>query len=456
MSSEMIWIIIVLILALLLLVVFGKPALDWIGQTVGGFGKQAEVSFSDCDLDRIQNEFDECPCIQRGETPHKDLLGCPVGTTYETSVMDRSTCFQYPSSKSSGTFVAECDGTNEECKTAKTKCDTLAGTVVAEAKKTGEVATNGDLELTSFVVGNQESNDLRMGFDLGNNKNTERVALSGRISNGGSATILHSFTVRYYICKTSDQTLCSIKRVYPDESLSGTPVNSLNVGVGTGLTVGNTIDIPKSFIELGGDADYCEADNECYLKVMIDADNKLSEPNEDNNERLQFVALENVKKRELPFTKLQIVTIIDDGTDGGIIDEYRLSDPWPRENILASRGSSVDGDLPSTKPTDGSCWVFTVDKDNFDDNVGAGEVTEGTVISTTDGKPLTLKDKYIGSAGSVVEDVFSSDIQWKAKPDGSLICSQGDWNLCSQQASDNALTVSGTRFVCRNNIWIQE
>lgn len=453
MSSEMIWIIIILILALLLLVVFGKPSLDWIGKTVGGFGKQAEVSFADCDLDRIQNEFDECPCIQRGETPHKDLLGCPAGTTYEVSVIDRTTCFQYESLLNKGTFVAECDGNSEECKTAKTKCDTIAGTVVAEAKKTGDVATNGDLELTSFQIGSQIATLGVISFDLENQKSTRDIGVGGKITNKGSETILHSFTVKYYVCSSKDKTLCNLKKIFTTSQ----DTTFLNIDIGTGLNPGNSVNIPPAFVRIGEDADYCEAYNECYLKIKIDADNTLSELNEDDNEQLQFIALKNIKKIESSFTKLQIVAVIDDGTNGGVIDEYRLSEPWPRDEIITFLGGSVDGDLPYMKPTDGSCWIFTVDDDNFDDNVGAGSVAEGTIISSLKEDRLSWVLKYDGSERTVVDVVDSvfNDYPWKAKTDGSIICSQGDWLRCSAQKSD-AVLIGTDRFTCRNQVWSKE
>ena len=453
MSSEMIWIIIILILALLLLVVFGKPSLDWIGETVGGFGKQAEISFSDCDLDRIQNEFDECPCIQRGETPHKDLLGCPVGTTYEASVIDRTTCFQYESVRIPGTYVAKCDGNTEQCKMAKTRCDTVAGTVVAEAQKVGEVATKGDLEWTEFTIDGTLSRfkDIVISYDLNNDRYFQFVKLGGVIWNNGEEDILSSFNVQVSVCSVTNIDSCQVKKLYAQQfDLNGDYENSYKIN---GLSQDRGYTLPARYIALGDEGDYCatSTENECWLKIVVDSGNKLSEPKE-NNEILRFVRLSHRKSVEL-FGKYQVLVSVFGGATSGVITLFP-GDVNAVSTLLLGSNSFIQnpqGKFPTEKDLQGRCFIFAYDDDIFNDDIGAGIFNEGEVIDMSSEKILT---PIAHSEGFDADAISAFEKTWKATTDGSLICKGGDWLLCSEGKTD-AVLIGSDRFACRNQAWIK-
>ena len=452
MSSEMIWIIIILILALLLLVVFGKPSLDWIGETVGGFGKQAEISFSDCDLDRIQNEFDECPCIQRGETPHKDLLGCPTGTTYEASVIDRTTCFQYESLLNKGTFVAECDGAKQDCATAKTRCDMIAGTVVAEAQKVGEVATNGDLTLTEFTIDDTQSKNQVISYDLGNSRYLQFVKLGGVIWNDGTGDIPFSFNAQVSVCSVNDKSLCQVKKLYAQQfDLQGDYENSYNVN---GLSQGKDYKLPARYIAIGDEGDYCatSTDNECWLKIVVDSNNKLSEPKE-NNDIFQLVKLTNRKTFE-PFGKYQVLVNIFGGATSGVVRIFP-GDVTSVSSLLLKPESFIQnpqGEFPSGKDSQGRCFIFAYDDDVMFDDIGAGIFREGELIDMSSEKKLIPIAQFIGSDADAIS---AFEKTWKATTDGSLICKGGDWLLCPSEKTD-AVLIGQDRYLCRNQAWIKE
>ena len=474
MSFQMI-LVILAVIALIVLVFF----LGDFKALLSDFSADVEEAFADCDLDGIENKIDRCPCLSTLGDSEKEpsLIGCPVPTTTLDADNDRKTCTTYEISE--GKYSEECDKDNP--KDCKTRCDTVHGTSAPVEDKQPGIETDGDLTVEVKKFGDLDntgftalSSGQRVEYDLASLPEAKGKVITDSsrvishlslplqlgVKNIGTGFISHDFKVEVSICNELKQNCVSKGLLSVDKEIKQSMEEQLS-----------------SNIEIGNKGDSCDGSGirKCYVKIVVDAEQRLQETREDNNEIWVLVQLNNQVDLE-QFPLYQIMAVIDDGSDGDIIDEYCEGDSLIEQWLISSSGDSsqpahdfsfcvqqftdkwkaygIDGSFPSSVASEGNCWVFVVEDDSPSENVGAGSVVQGKIIKYSPPKP----EKIIPTGGLSPESnkdvaaVFEKP--WSSNK-GGLICKKNWWHLCDKSHEGNVLMVNEQRFVCNNQNWEQ-
>src|SRR3989344_1398574 len=476
--------VLVILAVIALFVLMGVP--EKLKSLISDFAGDVEEAFADCDLDGIENKIDRCPCLSTLGDSEKEpnLIGCPVPTTTLIADNDRKTCTTYEISD--GKYSEKCDKDNP--KDCKTRCDDVHGkSTIVEDRRPG-IETDGDLTvevkkfltlensaLSPYVSYNEHPPERRVEFDLVDNNQIWgtvnnlptgshiTVPIQLAVKNGGSGTISHNFAVQVFICDEVKSN-CLAKGSLPiTEELK------------------HNQEIPISFnLVIGNNGDYCDGEGtrSCYVKIKVDSDEKgngiLSETNEKNNEVFILARLVGQTNIET-FPLYQIMAVIDDGSDGDMIDEYGYcqgdSDTNKALREVAGRGStdpladyfslclqqftqkweSTDGEFPKEVASAGNCWVFAVEADDADDDdIGAAPVAQGERIEYGTTKTITPAGGLIQDPDNKISTVFEKP--WSSNK-GGLICKKDWWHRCDSAHKGNVLMINEQRFVCNNQNW---
>lgn len=434
-----------------------KKAFAGIGETY------EDVAKKDCDNDGFKGEFgDDCPCIYvaKGESD-PNHLGCPVGVDYAE---DQRTCDMFLTDEE-GVYAKECPYEDKE------KCKRRCEDVEAETKglKTESdaqgVPVKGDLEATTVNV-ETDSNKIQATFKdegqlLVDFKNKEEASLSTEftVKNVGTEDIIDVFMVSYSLCDI-------YKRNCQDISERSYKVS--------GLKKGETRTEKTPVLPVGTAGDNCDGFEEgsCYLRLKVDNDEKLNEGVEGERNNVAYVRLvfRNQKQAVFEFDKYQ-VTVVSGGKEGCI--EGQICDYW-RYQFRGTTGGYIDMEsirnwynnppvgtddqydsqwksIPTSFPANGNCWALSEVDSLGDNELGAIVLKQETIIShITSQKFSPVLDPKVGDESAITAAVENP---WKADQDGSLICSEDWWYLCSSLADKKALTVNNKKYFCCNKIW---
>jgi hypothetical protein len=515
--SQMTFFMVVLIVALvfgLLVTVFQGDAIAK-GKDV--FFGQLD-SIDDCDNDRAINLKDQCPCISSKGYNNKDLAGCPKDTSEEEAEYDKKTCTKFfvgidePVVNCKGNNEEKCK--EFEDGTFKTRCEEIQEVAKAVEKPGKGEACNCDLSVVSLeafgvkrvgdndVVGDNVLADLTKGLEL-DMKSSEFDAYKA-----GGYNPIKSFNTPYQLVGFFD-----VKNVNGNDLFNqyiklklkfsikntGEPTS---VGFTTGIELcnkfkldcqphklytdsdgGSEVDLAVSqmgtdekkefegFVTLSKNDDMCDGpgNRECYLKLVVDNKEALAELNgkEKNNIAGFNVFLRNqfydFKTKFDAFRTVQI-GINDDGDadpENKIIESVcngYIGDTNDEDYFACGTPSNCDEDeFPSEKdpfPKENGCLVVAYEDDPTYDGCAYVGVKDDFVISHND---YTLINKLKTELKRTTDD---DDVEnafaysWKATPEGSLLCSEGFWNLCNNKNNGKILVVDDKIFRCQDKTWL--
>ncbi|MBI2665528.1 hypothetical protein HYX12_02835 [Candidatus Woesearchaeota archaeon] len=462
------------VIALLAIIFYGGPAIAAIRGQLTDVGERTGLAFGDCDKDQIGNEFDRCPCRTTGEEgdTRNSFIGCPKGISAAEAAKDRETCYQFVLGKD--VYGSKCP----EGKNCPTRCEEVQGTAaeVSAGKKPG-VKTQGDLVVNPLKI--TPSDLITVADEKVTIKPAERATISVggvslanlplivKISNQGTENIADTFWVRFYIC-TDRQEHC-VEKI-------GKSVSALSA------RKEETVEI---VLPVGTNGDYCEGEpdvskggnaRECYLKVVVDAEELLDEPDEANNVQFLLLRLEGQEETK-NFKKFQIgvfngdstggrTASITGGEQGGIIEWYceeTSTDDYAScsKKFFTYAGEDLNYNgltaelFPQSKPEAGNCLILAIEQDQLNSDNGAGIFNQGDIIysGVTENKPLTPTDFSLGTPENVQEALRQT---WYARPSGALICKQGSWHQCDEENNEQLLTINQIRYHCQNLHWVKD
>jgi hypothetical protein len=421
---------------------------NFIGDMIKDFTGDVEVAFSDCDLDGIENELDRCPCLSTGGDSEKEpgLIGCPKGTTFAVASEDLRTCTTFKTKI--GNYQDKCPK-GEEC---TRNCDKVQATSKEVVRRKPGITTDGDLTvlLKSFNGVNAEDLPDRVDFDLSlsqkgiTKEDHVKVTLKVIIKNVGAGSITDPFLVKVYVCN-DNQKDCKEKASHSISSVMAP----------------NKEETGSFSIDIGKDGDYCEGKGSrtCFVSIKVDAgekyaDHKLQEVREDNNQRFIKIKLDNQDIKS-EFKQYQIMAVIDDGDDGGTLDEYGYCVGFNFDTCVEqfnNKWGLVNGKFPTTPASNGGCWVFAVESDIFKEDVGAADVSQGGTIKYGGTAKIPIID-YNPEHHSDSEEVFTKE--WMS-PHGGLVCKEGWWRLCEETDKYSVLMINEKRWICHDQNWKEE
>ena len=128
-----------------------------------------------------------------------------------------------------------------------------------------------------------------------------------------------------------------------------------------------------------------------------------------------------------------------------------------RENQIVERKSTFAFDIDQNSPNDSLKTVLAiavVSLMNSDGGFVYVGVKDDFVISHND---YTLINKLKTELKRTTDD---DDVEnafaysWKATPEGSLLCSEGFWNLCNNKNNGKILVVDDKIFRCQDKTWL--
>lgn len=472
--------ILVVVAVLIILGLVFWPNITKAGESVG---KQFE-QFGDCDQDGVKNFMDKCPCKHFGAKEAQAFKGCPAGTQEQEQIYDQQSCSQFVT-KEENVFVPNCkdkeykDQCQEFVGGYQTRCEQVTSKALElpGVKQEGnigkydayitklEVFKEGTDNLaTTATVSEDGTKDNPGNYerDLENKASYAGMGIKFEIKNLGPEDIPQPFYAQVYVCEANKKN-CRLINNY-DDWAEKIPHPGFTFSP---IKAGETKSSTKQFISVGRDGDACDGPNPtitCYIKLVVDSPSpidgkrQLGETNEDNNEVGFFFTLKKQKFEEHEFVKYKSIEIFasDDGAD----------DPDPAKAEIKNQicpgyvGSvgpnceSEDGDcdnnFKTSEPTTKGCWVFASEDDDTDPNdCGVETAVPMEVISHFNHKKInTYNDYYSKNNEADPKNLF--EWQWKAKPEGSLLCKDHEWYLCRVTGEDanNLVDIEGTKFLC--------
>jgi hypothetical protein len=425
------------------------------------FKDKIKAISDDCDKDQIANELDRCPCISTGgegyDTP--SMLGCPKTLTTLEAEQDRQTCYNY---YDQGTLIesegkvnqntATCDPDGKEKTACIQRCEHVKGVVAEVPLEEDEdkgFRTNGDLVIIDdgfSVEGDGVTfNDGKYTANL-ENKEEKTLKINFKVENQGTDNIVHEFSIQASVCDKHANN-CMLKDKF-EAKINGLKANYIK---------------PNSLsVTIGNNGDYCDKTGKtsCWVKLVVDSKDDLQEfgGGETNNEKGFLINLENQEGTD--FNKFVLGMKINDGSDGGLIDEYcpigKINDMVRDYPSCALRFfqdlTSQVGTFPSESGEEkGTCWILSVyDGDWRNDYLGAGKFEQGKTIPYLNPEKLTPLEPKQGNTNALK----AFNYEWKANPDGSLICSAPYWYQCDSDHNDQVLYINEKRFLCQNKQWV--
>jgi hypothetical protein len=435
-----------IIIAGVIALVFVFFALPWLKVAFEPIEAQLD-QLGDCDKDRVPNFRDKCPCITTLGNEEKSLPGCPLGTPAEVAQRDQVEC-SYFITDDQNTFTKDCQYKDEDrCELKCSKVEIMA----AEVDYTSGKGIQGrwDVTVTSVQLSrnNQPLQLINNRIDIDLNQEDQLIlSIQPTIQNRGSEQIYTNFYVGARVC--ADE-----KRCVPAILSAGG--NGDRAWVVEGLADSKLLE-KKDFIIGKSDACAGSQDNNCFVEIFADINGDLRETDETNNKNRFYVALKNKRFQEVSYRKFQIKVIVDNN-EGPIIDQYfEMGDEYP--SISAVRkwhqddGYSEFENIPNSLPPSGNCWILGEDDDVGNNNLGAAAVSQGTIISNKREQSFT---QILGRSGD--DDAYNAIVgnKWKADGQGSLICKQGNWNLCETSTKNTVLEIGNKQYTCNTDFqWI--
>ena len=471
-KGQMMKFLIALILSLLLLVVFGGPA---IGKTLGLFtsvSDRAEGLFSDCDNDGIENEFDRCPCLDDRVNAHTDsnkYLGCPddVG---KNANKDKDTCFKYFEStvdkeKLKGiNFDEKGVVSKEDCEDSDTcvqRCNVVQQSVPEiEDDNSQGIDVNSDLILVDFLVDDVSVNSDSVIDKNLNGKNFEFFGVKTLIRVEGE-DVEDSFSLEFLSCRRQSQNDCKVMDLYADADKNTKLAE--NKIIFQGLNSEGDMPTQEVFIAVGKN-DFCNIptsenslDYSCIVKAKIDSNNGesvLDEISEGNNEKKVSFILRGDKKELDQFNKYYIlVSNENENIKSFCSSTLNACASNFIEDYAGGTLESTRGDFPSKKARNNGCWIFSIDeKDSFVKDIGGASFKESKILSYIDTQVLDSEVvNQVGHSDAISR--FEDPI--KADSAGSLICKEGDWHICNKEGNNKNLVIGTKGFSCKDFVWSQ-
>lgn len=468
--------ILVVVAVLIILGIVFWPNITKAGESVA---KQFD-QFGDCDQDGVKNFMDKCPCKHFGAKEAQAFKGCPAGTQEQEQISDQQTCSQFVT-EDENVFVPNCKDKEykEKCQEFeggyKTRCDLVTSKALelpGGAKQEGNIGKY-DAYITKLEVFKESTDDLATTATVSedgtkdNHGNYERdlekkasyagIGIKFEIKNLGSEDIPQPFYAQFYVCGADKKNCQPINNYDNWDETSPHPGFTFNP-----LKAGGISPSTKQFISVGRDGDACDGPGPqitCYVKLVVDspssADGKkqLGETNEDNNEVGFFFTLKNQKFVEHKFLKYKSIEIF-----GG--DDYG-PDPEKKEIEKTCSGyvgsdcpaaGACNNNFPTTVPDTKGCWVFASEDDYLTDPDDCGVETAVPMekISHLVHKKINTYNDYSGYKNEKDPQNLFESWQWKAKPEGSLLCKDHEWYLCRTTGEDanNLVDIEGTKFLC--------
>ena len=415
----------------------------------------------DCDRDRVANMFDKCPCLTTGGEEETSLRGCPKGTTPAQSEENIRTCSQFVDAvtgESLGKMICP-DGM-----VCSTRCDYIEGTVVVveEVEEAKGVPTNGNLKITELKI-NAESKPSHS-FDLQQGK-YQQVLVSLKYINDGIEEINYPFYIRFRTCSIDDDSYCFNKKFV----LNGIEADFLQITRSTQVDKEYSTD--DLIMYLGKDGDVCDTSNKCSLKAIIDSGADIGEQIETDNEIKTYIYLTNQVDQEFSFDKVWTIELV--------IDDYGTPNPEEKEiEQTCSVGDKEDGyigddgEYPYQCPSAGtSCGkdefpnkedtfpeekgcLFVVTNFAGNNDCGFGGAEDGFILDIIDPhKFSSLKSSFKNTDGDKAGSAL--EYLWTAKDnEGSLICKEGYWEVCNEEAEGQFLYLKEKVFRCIGKRWV--
>jgi hypothetical protein len=410
------------------------------------------VDFGDCDNDKIQNQFDKCPCLSSmGVTQDlKELRGCPTGTTINKSLYDQQTCNWFITNDEP---KPDCDEDKEDV--CKTRCQEVKGQVIEIPEEDMGIATNANLVVKEFSLFREDTGTVSVGGKLiGDMEGKYRslwVQVNSKITNLGPENVSNSFKVRISVCDKKKQN-CVWKSLYSEKDKNSNKIDQW--AIDDIIPVNNETALTEKWFLIGSAGDACSAKGspECWVEIWVDSTNVLGETTEEDN-KMGILAM--LKDKDFDpsdsIKKYQIAIFSDDGSNGGAYDWFceECSVSSARTKLFEKWGWH-DGDLPTNSPSNGDCWVLSMEDDDPYEDFGAGVVSESFILETYKEKAIPVYNE-MGEANAISN---FKDYNWKAQTDGGMICHDGSWWWCGDSAEDELLLIDGSYFICKNNNWI--
>ncbi|MBU1974627.1 MAG: hypothetical protein KKH52_04505 [Nanoarchaeota archaeon] len=436
--SKLWWILGTALIVVIFVILFGVFQSDSLGKIFGNIGDRLD-DLGDCDRDGVANMFDKCPCLPVITSENSDLRGCPSDIT---TALD-----------------------NEEDCTSE-MCDEIESTSPDRTERSG-VGTEGDLNIEGVTFdGNPPTETLpHYTVDLSGSDSYKLITIITTIKNIGVENIFLPFTVTYHICDNSGEN-CLQKDVYPTNSRTA-PTESNEVTEQFDAN-GGEHSIP-AYIVVGDAGDFCDGIGvrNCKLKIKVDADGALAEPEEDNNEEEFSIRLENqVAGSNDQLTEYASIELFanddsDDGEPSTATIRQTCTGIVGRLSGCNSESDDCDDWFNSqsalgTNPSQG-CWVLASEDDdglviafNGNNDCAYAAAVEREIIDTTDPAGINTVSTPITDDEENGRNLFSWN--WN-NPGGSLLCAADHkWYECSS-GNTGVINIGTDRFVCRNNHW---